>query len=83
MLKRFFAVDKLGEAVVLFVDDTGKACYINDTAFNEPLTLEVAKSADYSNFDNCEDAEEAAAGYFTGNNLIEFNYDEWEEIIEF
>lgn len=83
MLKRLFVVDSTGEAVVLFVDETGKACYLNDTAFDEPLTLEVAKDADYSNFDNCETAEEAAANYSTGENLIDYNPDEWEEVIEF
>lgn len=83
MLKRLFVMDREGEAAVLFVDETGKACYLNDTAFDEPLTLEVAKAADYSNFDNCETAEEAAANYFTGENLMDYNQDDWEEIIEF
>lgn len=83
MLKRLFAVDFVGEAVVLFVDKTGKACYLNDTAFDEPLTLEVAKAADYSNFDNYETLEEVAANYSTGENMIDFNLDEWEEVIEF
>lgn len=82
-MKRYFAVDAVGEAVVLFVDKDNKAVYINDTAFNEELTLEVAKRADYSNFDGCEDAEEAAANYYTGENLIDFNEDAWEELIEF
>lgn len=83
MLKRLFVVDSVGEAAVLFADETGKACYMNDTAFDEPLTLEVAKAADYSNFDNCETAEEAAAGYGCGENLIDFDKNEWAEIVEF
>lgn len=83
MLKRLFAQDVNGESVVLFVDENGKACYLNDTAFAEPLTLEVAKKADYSNFDNCETAEEAAANYYTGENLIDYNPDEWETVEEF
>ena len=83
MLKRLFVVDSVNEAFVLFVDETGKACYLDDTKFDEPLTLEVAKSADYSNFDNCETAEEAAANYYTGENMIDFNPDDWEEVTEF
>ena len=83
MLKRLYVVDSVGEAMVLFVDEKGKACFINNTAFDEPLTLEVAKTGNYSNFDNCEDAEIAAANYYTGENLIDFNSDDWEEIIEF
>lgn len=83
MLKRLFVQDEVGENVVLFVDDNGKACFINDTAFDEPLTLEVAKSADYSNFEGFETAEEAAANYYTGDNLIDFNEEDWDVIVEF
>ena len=82
-MKRYFAKDSVGEAVVLFADESGKAVFINDTAFDEELTLEVAKQADYSNFDNCETAEEAAANYYTGENLIDFNEEDWEELVEF
>lgn len=80
---RYYAINSVGEAVVLFADKYGKAVLVNDTAFDEKLTLEVAKQADYSNFDNCETAEEAAANYYTGQNLIEFNPDDWEELVEF
>ena len=83
MLRRYFAKDSVGETVVLFVDETNKAVYINNTAFDKELTLEVAKQADYSNFDGCETAEEASANYFTGENLINFNADEWAELIQF
>lgn len=83
MLTRYFAKDTVGEAVVLFVDGNNKAVFINDTAFDEELTLEVAKKTDYSQFDNCETAEEAASNYYTGENLIEFNEDDWEILIEF
>ncbi|MCM1543441.1 MAG: hypothetical protein NC121_19620 [Blautia sp.] len=82
-MKRYFAKDSVGEAVVLFVDDNRKAVYINETAFDEELTLEVAKAADYSNLDGCKTAEEAAANYYTGENLIDFNEDDWEELVEF
>lgn len=83
MLKRLFVQDEVGESVVLFVDDNGKACYINDTAFDEPLTLEVAKAADYSNFEGFDTAEEAAANYYTGDHLIDFNECDWNVIVEF
>lgn len=69
--------------MVLFVDESGKAVFINEMAFDEPLTLEVARHADYSNFDSCEDAEEAAANYYTGENLIDYNPDDWAKVEEF
>ena len=83
MLKRYFAKDSVGGTVVLFVDESGKAVFINDTAFDEELTLRVAKKADYSNFDNYDDAETAAANYYTGENLMDFYEDDWEELVEF
>ena len=82
-MKRLFVKDEVGEAVVLFVDKAGKAVYITESAFNEPLTLEVAKKADYSNFDGCEDAEVVSANYFDGNRLIDFNEEDWAVIVEF
>lgn len=82
-MKKMYCVDSVGEAVVLFVDNNGKAVYLNDTAFGEKLTLEVAKKADYSNFEGIEDAEEASANYYTGENLIDFIPSDWEKIVEF
>ena len=67
--------------MVVFVDDEGYGVPIHEKAFNEPLTIEAAERADYSNFDDCETAEEAAANY-TGE-IIEFNPDEYENVIEF
>lgn len=61
MLKRLFVEDATGTKMILFVDKDNKACYIDETAFDKPLTLETAQKADYSNFDNCKTAEEAAA----------------------
>ena len=81
-MKRYFA-ETNGYNCVLFVDDKGKAVVIQEEVFDEPLTLEVAKAADYSNFDNCETAEEANANYGNGENLINFNEDEYENIVEF
>ena len=49
-MKRIYAEDINGEAAILFVDDNGKAVYVSDTAFDEPLTYEVAVRGDYSNF---------------------------------
>lgn len=83
IMKRYFAVDAVGEAVVLFVDKNNKAVFINDAAFDEELTLEVAKKADYSNFEGFETAEEAAANYYTGENLMDFNEGDWEKLVEF
>ncbi len=83
MLKRYFAKDIVGGTTILFVDEMGKAAYINDTAFDQELTLEVAKNGDYSNFDGCETAEEAAENYYTGENIMDFNENDWDELIEF
>lgn len=82
-MKRYYVEDAVGQAYVLFVDDNGKAVYVSEAAFDEELTLEVAKAADYSNFDGCETAEEAAANYYTSDNLINFYEDEWKELVEF
>ena len=82
MLKRYFCKTQ-DYNVVIFADENGQGVYIDESAFDEPLTLEVAKEADYSNFDGCETAEEAAANYGTGAELIEFNPDDFEEVIEF
>lgn len=83
MLKRLFVMDGVGEKLVLFADESGKAVYISESAFNEPLTLELAKNADYSNFENCETAEEASANYADGTHLIDYNADDWDSIAEF
>lgn len=82
-MKRYYAEDAVGQACVLFVDDDRKAVFINETAFDEELTLEVAIAADYSNFDGCKTAEEAAANYYTGENLIDFNEEDWIVLVEF
>lgn len=83
MLKRFYAVDSTGESVVLFVDGNSKAVFISATAFNEALTLDVAKRSDYSNFDGCNTAAEANANYADGSHLIDFNENDWDSIEEF
>lgn len=50
MMKRYF-LETEDYSGVGFVDNKGKMVYIDETAFDEPLTLDVAKAADYSNFD--------------------------------
>ena len=83
-MKRYFVTTN-ADNMVLFVDDNNNAVYIDETAFDEPLTLDVAKRADYSNFDGCETAEEATANYADGEHLIHFDPDDetFEKIIEF
>lgn len=49
-MKRFF-VKTNGYNAVIFVDKNGNGYVIDETAFDEPLTLDAAKNADYSNFD--------------------------------
>lgn len=82
-MKKLFTTDMAGQKMVLFVDSENKAVYIEEAAFDEPLTLEVAKAADYSQIEGYETAEEAAANYGNGSNLIDFVEAEFDEIVEF
>ena len=58
-MKRYF-VETAGYNMVAFVDDNGECYILHEGSFDEPLTLEVAKNADYSNLDGCETADECA-----------------------
>ena len=82
-MKRIYAEDINGEAAILFVDDNGKAVYVSDTAFDEPLTYEVAVRVDYSNFLDFDTAEEASANYSDGSHLIDYHEEDWAVIREF
>lgn len=71
---------------VAFVDNEGKAFIVDETSFDEALTLDVAKNGDYSNFDGCETAEECAQCVGTAeaeSNVIDFDADEFNSITEF
>ena len=81
-MKRFF-VKTNGYNAVIFVDKNSNGYVIDETAFDEPLTLNAAKNADYSNFDGCETAEDCAASIGIGNNIITFNPTEYDNITEF
>ena len=81
-MKRFFAKTN-GYNAVIFVDKNGNGYVIDESLFNEPLTLNAAKNADYSNFDGCETAEECAASIGIYNNIIPFNPTEYDHITEF
>ena len=82
-MKRYFLRTNAYNCV-LFVDEKGEAVYIDEAAFDEPLTLEVAEAADYSQIEGYEDAATAAANYYTGSNhLTKFDPDDFEEVIEF
>ena len=80
-MKRIFA-ETNGYNVVLFVDDNNNAFVVDEAAFDEELTLEVAKNADYSNYDGCETAEECQAAQGCGD-VIAYNEDEFEAVTEF
>lgn len=81
-MKRFF-VKTSGYNMIVFVDKNGNGYVIDETAFDEPLTLNAAKNADYSNFDGCETAEDCAASIGINNNIIPFNPTEYDYITEF
>lgn len=72
-MKRYY-VDTNGYAMVVFADNSGKAFVIGEESFDEPLTLDVAKNADYGNLENCETAEECAyaMGYDVFSSVFEF-----------
>lgn len=74
-MKRYF-VETNGYNCVAFVDDNGTAYIVHENNFDEPLTLDVAKTADYSNFDNCGTAEECAQAIGTSEvleNIVAFD----------
>ncbi len=79
-MKRYFC-EAQDYNVVIFADEAGRAVMIEETAFDEPLTLEAARAADYSNLEGFETIEEAAANY-TGE-IINFYPDEFENVVNF
>lgn len=84
-MKKFFVTTEDYNMVVM-LDENGKGFVIGETAFTESLTLDVAKNADYSNFDDCDTAEECAASIGTAEaeqNVIDFNADEYSAVVEF
>ena len=84
-MKRFF-VETEDYNCVVFADENGKGYVIDETAFDEELTLDVAKNADYSNLDGCETAEECAQCIGTAEaeqNVIDFDPDEYVSVEEF
>ena len=81
-MKRYF-VETQDYNFVAFVDAAGKAVVVDEDVFPEPLTLEVAKRTDYESLEGFETAEEAAANYGTGSQLIDFNPDDYERVTEF
>lgn len=86
MLRRFF-VETNADNRVMFVDDSNKAYQITEYDFYREhgvdCTLENAKAADYSGFDGCKTAEECAAAVGMNEEIIEFDTDEYENVIEF
>lgn len=84
-MKRLF-VETDDYNCVVFADENGKGYVIDETEFDEELTLEVAKNTSYSNLDGCKTAEECAQSIGTAkaeSNVIDFNEEEYKEVIEF
>lgn len=84
-MRRYF-VKTNAYSCVIFADGSGKGYYIFDEMpFDEPLTLEVVKRADYSNVEGCETLEEIAANAYGERGIIDFNPNDpdFEEVVEF
>ena len=80
-MKRLFAETNAG-SMVLFVDSKKMAYIVEEKSFDERLTLEVAKAADYSNLDNCPTAQDCKDS-MTFGVIVKFNPDDFETITEF
>lgn len=83
--KRYFCKTNAYNCVV-FVDENSKGFMIYENLFDEELTIDVAKSASYSNLDGCETAEECAYSIGTPQAMQEvfaFDPGEFEYIEEF
>ena len=74
-MKRYF-VETNADNMVAFVDDNNRVYFFNEQAFDEPLTLDVAKTADYSNCEGCETAEEIAHSVGVGE-VYDWNEDDY------
>ena len=86
-MKRYY-VETNAEAMVVFVDENGKAFPFRDGEVdtnNQRLTLETAKAADYSGIEDCETIEEiinALSSEFE-KDVFDFSPDDFEVVEEF
>lgn len=82
-MKKYF-VETNAYSMVVFVDEQGNAFPIHEKYFDERLTLDVAKKADYSGIDGCETAEEVAfaIGGDT-DDIFNFETEKFEKVVEF
>ena len=78
-MKRYF-IETNSENQVVFVDEGNKAYIFSRSAFDEKLTLEVAKNADYTNTDNCETALEIACA--VGDSEPEKSVYDWNDFLK-
>lgn len=77
-MRRYF-IETNAYNCVAFVDENNKAYVFHEEAFDEPLTLEAAKKADYSSTDNCETALEIACSVGDDSENSVYN---WNEILK-
>lgn len=77
-MKRYF-IETNAYNCVAFVDENNKAYIFNQIDFDENLTFEAAKNADYSNTDNCKTALEIA--YSVGDDPENSVYN-WDELLK-
>jgi DNA-binding transcriptional regulator YiaG len=84
-MKRYY-VETNGDDFVAFVDYNNRAYIIDAAKFDERLNLDVAKSTDYSNLDNCETAVECAISMGENapyDNVIDWNEEDYEIVTKF
>ena len=80
-MKRYLVTTN-ADKMVAFVDDNNNVYFFNEQAFDEPLTVEYAKTADFSAVEGCEPAEDIMYAVGVGE-VYDFNEDEFENVIEF
>lgn len=76
-MKRYF-IETNGYNCIAFVDSDNKAIVFDEICFDETLTIEYVKKADFSNLDGCETAQECinAIGGESNNITLVDNFDD-------
>lgn len=84
-LLRYYYVETNAPVYVVVVDNENNAILLDETMFDTPLSLEVAKSGDYSNLNGCQNIEECIYSIGTPFEVYQWKdiVNEFEKIVEF